>query len=417
MVAIWRWQGVAILGALTSLGGVPHEGTHAAVGPAIAPADQSPAEASKTSPAALSARADEAMAAGKHAEAAEWFERLTDAAPKSPRAWAGLVRSYDQEGRRSYGELVRVAPKSPYVSLIVADALAAVGKLPEAFALYRKVEAALPKHPGLHEAVADVYDKAGHADWAARERARTAVPDCARPSAACTFLTGDFRDTLQRTKNAQADEDWYWRVRALNQLATRALAALERLPPSVELHTVRASLAESQNRPQAAVDELRAALELTPGDRTLERRLATALYLAHDHEAMLPITQQLLAKTPDDPELQFLHGSALLEAQQIERAIPPLERAVAADPSLLQARAALGRAFVMQGKMAAAIPHLEAALPSDRDGNLYYQLAQAYQRTGRRDQARAALEKYQALRQRAETTTVATGAAPTITPP
>jgi predicted Zn-dependent protease len=387
-------------------------------GPTTESAVQSRVEANETSPAVLSARANEAMAAGRYAEAAEWFEQLTDAAPDSPQAWAGLVRSYDDEGRRSYGELQKAAPGSPYVSLIVADALAAIGKLPEAFALYRKVEAVLPEQPGLHEAIADVYEKTGHDDWAARERRRKSMPDCRRPTAACAFLKGAFRQTLQRTSNARTDEEWYWRTRALNQLATRALAALERLPPSVELHTVRASLAERQNRPQAAVVELRAALELSPGDRALERRLATALYLAHDHEALLPITQKLLAKAPDDAALQFLHGSALLEAQQVERAIPSLERAVAADRSLLQARAALGRAFMLQGKAAAAIPHLEAALPSDRDGSLYYQLAQAYQRTGRRDQARTALEKYQAIRQRAQKTTAAPGTtAPTITPP
>lgn len=409
---------MAVLGALTSFAGVPPEVTRGALAARSAPADQSRVESSQTSRATLSARANEALAAGRYAEAADWFEQLTDVTPESPQAWAGLVRSYDGEGRRSVGELQKVAPDSPYVSLIVADALATMGKLSEAFVLYRKAEAALPEQPGLHEAIADIYQKAGHADWAARERARKTTPDCARPTTACTFLKGDFQRTLQRTRSAHTDEDWYWRTRALNQLATRAFAALEQLPRSVEVHAVRAHMAESQNRPQAAVEELRRALELAPDDQELERRLATALYLAHDHDAMLPIARKLLAKAPDDPELLFLYGSALLEAQQIDRAVPSLERAVAADESLLQARAALGRAFMMQGKVAAAIPHLEAALPSDRDGSLYYQLAQAYQRAGRRDQARSALEKYQAIRQRAQTTPVATGTAtPAITPP
>jgi Flp pilus assembly protein TadD len=44
-----------------------------------------------------------------------------------------------------------------------------------------------------------------------------------------------------------------------------------------------------------------------------------------------------------------------------------------------------------------AIPHLEKALELDTDGSLYYQLGHAYQVTGKADQARAAMQKYQQI--------------------
>ena len=63
-------------------------------------------------------------------------------------------------------------------------------------------------------------------------------------------------------------------------------------------------------------------------------------------------------------------------------------------------RASLGRALLQSGDAAAALPHLLAAAAAaaddpHSDGAAHYQLAQAYQRLGRADQARVALAEYQ----------------------
>ncbi|MGH9163230.1 MAG: tetratricopeptide repeat protein [Vicinamibacteraceae bacterium] len=353
-------------------------------------------------------------------EATERFEQLTQAASESPSGWAGLGRGYEGGARQSFAELQEVAPGSPYVSLIIAEVLVANRKLPQAFALCRDAQAALPDLPGVRDTIAEIYLASGHADWAATERAnaRKRPPDCTRARAACAFLKGELAETKRLTRNARTADAWYWRTRALNQLATQAFARLEKLPPSVELHAVRARIAMDQNRPLEAVEELRAALELVPNEPGLERELAMALHLARDHEAVLPIAEKLLRTASDDPELLFLYGSALLAAQQVDRAIPYLERAVDAKGAPAEGQAALGRAFMLKGEAAAAIPHLEAALSTDEDGSLHYQLAQAYQRSKRPDDARAALEKYRAIKQRIDAQKAEAGAAPPeITPP
>ena len=43
------------------------------------------------------------------------------------------------------------------------------------------------------------------------------------------------------------------------------------------------------------------------------------------------------------------------------------------------------------------MPHLEAALETDEDGSLHFQLARAYQATGRADEARETRQKFQEI--------------------
>src|SRR5690606_10308460 len=87
------------------------------------------------------------------------------------------------------------------------------------------------------------------------------------------------------------------------------------------------------------------------------------------------------------------------QQQKVEQAIPLLERARKLAPDELSVRHALGRAYMQLGQAETAVPELEAALPIDSDGSLHYQLAQAYIQTGRRDEAKAPLAKYQELQQ------------------
>jgi Flp pilus assembly protein TadD len=58
----------------------------------------------------------------------------------------------------------------------------------------------------------------------------------------------------------------YWAIRAANRLAIEALAHLETLPPSVELHLIKAEIAQSRGAYPDAVREVREALTLAPGE-------------------------------------------------------------------------------------------------------------------------------------------------------
>jgi Flp pilus assembly protein TadD len=90
---------------------------------------------------------------------------------------------------------------------------------------------------------------------------------------------------------------------------------------------------------------------------------------------------------------------------------------VTADPTMLEAHAALGRALLQSGEAAQAVPHLEKALPTDPDGSLHYQLAQAMQRTGNAERAKVLLAEYQKRSQAATPAPTTPADASAITPP
>ncbi len=143
------------------------------------------------------------------------------------------------------------APDSPLLELVVADVAVSQEKYPAALAIYRRVLEGTPPVGGLHEAVAEIYERAGKPEWAAQERepsSRAPAAECASRVAECDFLAGKFRESLAAGVQSTSPAGRYWTIRAANRLATEAVARLESLPPSVELHLIRAELAQSGGR-------------------------------------------------------------------------------------------------------------------------------------------------------------------------
>ncbi|WP_110174085.1 tetratricopeptide repeat protein [Luteitalea pratensis] len=377
-------------------------------------------QADKDNPNARQALAEALLTLEQFAEASTQLEALVVSQPQSPQVWAALGRSYEGVAREAFAKLQALDIDSPYVWLLAADVMTIEEKYPQAFSLIRKAQVALPTLPGVHHTLARVYGASGHADWAAVEqkRAEQERPSCDTVPVACAYLTGKLEDVIARTGSASQPAALYWRARAANDLAARSFETLEKLPPSVERYVVRAGIARDQNQPLEAARQLREALKLAPGDPGIERELAGALYAARDFEGALPLLEKLYGLAPDAPDLQVALGEALLQAQQVDRAVGLLTKAVAADPSMLQARASLGRALVQSGAFEEAIPHLEKALAGDVDGSVHYQLAQAMQRTGKPDRAKALLAEYQKRSQAAAPASATTSPdVPAITPP
>ena len=327
------------------------------------------------------------------------------------------MRSYEGIAEKALNALQQQAPDSPLLELVVADVAVSQEKYPAALAIYRRVMEGAPPVGGLHEAVAEIYERAGKPEWAAQER-RADQAALRRPSAPArrgVRLSRRQVSRVARGRPAVADvrAGRYWTIRAANRLATEAVARLESLPPSVELHLIRAELAQSGGRNTEAVAEVRAALKLSPGNPVIERALAEALLQAHDTDEALPLLERLNRERPDDA-LLFMYGDALLQSQQIERAIPILERAAGAKDAPVAAHAALGRAYVQVGRYEEALPHLIVASKGDQDGDVHLQLARALQALGRAADAQKAMAEYQRLRQQAAPSGTAEKA---LTPP
>ena len=348
--------------------------------------------------------ADALLEAKRIDEAGDEYRRLTDDAANDPRAWYGLGMAYQAAAVAAFDELQRANPTSPYVSALVAETRVQRRQYHSAFFFYNEALKQLPNLHGIHAALADVYRKTGHPDWASAEDAKErALPqaDCGAHSEECQFLAGhDVPLVTKADPGAARPEALYWRVKAANELAMQALFRLGQLPPSPEMHQLRAQIARGQGQHLESVTEWRAALQMLPGNLRIRQELAASLFMAQDYKSALAECEALLQSGVTSPEVHFIAGDSLLRLEQPDKAVAHLHAALKADPKLLAADASLGLALSRLGHHAEAIPHLEKALELDDDGSLYYQLARAYQATGARDKAAAAMAKYQEVRKR-----------------
>jgi predicted Zn-dependent protease len=344
-------------------------------------------------PADVNARvmlADALLDRQQPAEAAAKFEEAAKAMPDNPRVLYGLGRSYAALAEAAFLRLEKAAPGSPEWLALGGDIELDKGQFTRAFQRYRQVLALRPGFSGIHTAIALLYEKTGHPDWAAIERSR-------EPASGAASL-----------------EPIYLEAKDYRSGAERAYARLREMPPSPEKFEAAANAQEMSGRYPEAAESWREALQLSPRNARIQQRLALALCHANDCRSALPLIEDLLARDSSSALLNYLCGTALNSAQDPGRALAYLETAVKFDGHLLPARAALGEAYLQTGKPEQAIPHLEAAMADDEDGSRHYQLGRAYRMAGKQEQAAAVLREYrEILRRRA----AADADEPRITPP
>jgi predicted Zn-dependent protease len=321
--------------------------------------------------------------------------------PDDPHAWYGLGMSYQGLAEAAFERLQKAGPASPYVSALVADTRVKRRQFRSAFLFYNEALKQLPNLHGIHAALAEVYRKTGHPEWAAEEDAKEASlppPDCKAHASECEFVAGhDVQLTNLPRGATAAAEALYWQAKAANELALQAFFRLGQLPDSVELHQLKADIARGQGQHLEAMREWRAALALKPRNAQLERELAVSLFMAGDYQAALEAARKLVKAQPGSAEIDFLVGDSLLRLEQPEQAVPFLRAALAADPGMLAADASLGLALSRLGKNSEAIQHLRKALELDDDGSLHFQLANAYRAAGDGEKARTAMAQYQEI--------------------
>ncbi len=125
--------------------------------------------------------ASASLMAGRHQQAAAEFRKVAQQAPADAKGWYGLVQSYDALSQETLDALQKTADAPLYEPLLMADALESEGKLEQAFAFYKQSLKGLPNLRATHEALARIYTKTGHAEWAAQQtaKARQLAPACA----------------------------------------------------------------------------------------------------------------------------------------------------------------------------------------------------------------------------------------------
>jgi tetratricopeptide (TPR) repeat protein len=344
---------------------------------------------------ALLELADAHLSLGRAQEAATYFTRLSELDPMHSKALQGLGLAYLALARQEFEKLPE---ESPYWYALLARSKAEQGQYRTAFHLYREALEREPSLPGAHEAIAQIYRATGHPDWAAAE-ARKATNAAVPPP------------------RAEGPALRYQRAKEFSDLALSTFERLSRLPPSAEMHELLADSYSVQSSYKSAAEELRKALTLAPADRRLEQKLATALWRNRDYEQALVTLEGLARSEPPAPEVLHQLGDTLLNLQRPNEAIPYLLACLRVNPGLLEAHASLGRAYMRSGTPEKAVVHLQKALPNDEDGSIHFQLARAYDRTGRSAEAAKAMESFERLSKADQARKQKTDSERQITPP
>jgi superkiller protein 3 len=342
---------------------------------------------------------DALFATNKFPEAADQYKKLSELETNNPHAWYGLNRSYAALADVAFQALEKAAPESAWWFALVADERVRRQQLHSAFFFYKKAAAIDPNLLGLHGSIADVYEKTGHPDWAETERQRNASEKCEAVPQTCDFFGGRYEGIVHN--GGKTPEALYWQSRSYARLAENAFQRLEQLPDNPEIHELRAGQRRVQRQYRESADEWRKAVQYAPNDEHLKEELLSSVYRAGDYPAALKLADEQLRENPSSAELNLLKGDILVASQDTAKAIPCLRTALKYDPNLLAAHRALGQAYMQAGLQSDAIPHLQAAASIDEDGSLHYQLARAFQATGKPELAKKALDEYE-RRQRAD---------------
>ncbi|PYT19011.1 MAG: hypothetical protein DMG58_37165, partial [Acidobacteria bacterium] len=257
------------------------------------------------------------LAVERFQPAADNFERLARLTPEEPQVWNGLGLSYEGLAGRSFEQLEKLALGSAYWLVLVAEARAKANQYNQAFYFYRQAHEKMPTLLGVSPAVAEIYRKNGHEDWAAVEEdkeRKLPAPSCTGASAnlECDFRAGRYHELVSRHANPNSPETYYWRTRAYNVLALQAFSRLAQLPPSAEVYDLVAEIYSRQRKYGEAAKEWQKALNVSPGNDYYRKQMAIALSKSGQYEEARPILEQLRRQAGDSVELNYWLGFTLL---------------------------------------------------------------------------------------------------------
>jgi len=190
---------------------------------------------------------------------------------------------------------------------------------------------------------------------------------------------------------AKDPEVLYLTTHYYSELALKASHDLASVAPSsAQAQQLEAEAFESQGEWDKAVTQYQRILEQNPQRHGIHYRLGR-LFLTktppNSEDAKREFEEELKID-PNSASSEFLLGEIARQAGQWGEAIPRFERAIKLDEGFVEAYLALGISMNAAGKFADAVTPLEnyvKMLPDDPAG--HYQLATAYARTGRKQDA------------------------------
>ena len=154
-----------------------------------------------------------------------------------------------------------------------------------------------------------------------------------------------------------------------------------------------------QFRPADAAEAFERALRKDETLQLARVNLAIAYLYVPDHEAARKVAEAALAEMPDSPQLNYVLGLVARGEGRAEDALPYLRKVLDKDPRDVGANLTLGQVYLQLRRFDEAVAVFEVAVAAEPyNVSAVYNLGVALNRAGRREEARAALERFQELR-------------------
>jgi tetratricopeptide (TPR) repeat protein len=180
------------------------------------------------------------------------------------------------------------------------------------------------------------------------------------------------------------------------------LRALEKVDyKSADLHALLGDAFAEQNDWAAALQEYRRAIAIDPKQAHTHFLAGLALIRQGSPGQAVGEFRTALRLDPADVSSKYHLAYSLIELDKKDEASPLLKEVIRQDPKHADAYYQLGKLQLERGDAKAAIPNLEAGTRFKPDADyIHYQLAMAYRRDSRIDDARRELKVYQELKDR-----------------
>ena len=182
-------------------------------------------------------------------------------------------------------------------------------------------------------------------------------------------------DPDQAARSTAQVVDTYREAKDYTKATQEADAALKKYPDDRAVHAVRAALFSDQNKPDAAIDELKKMLNGKDGDREVYLQMADVYQKSHDYSKMadsLNSAEKLATEKEDKTNILFLRGAMYERQKKYELAEKEFRRVLDDDPKNASAWNYLGYMLADQGtRLTEAQGYIQKALEIDPDNYAY----------------------------------------------
>ncbi len=171
---------------------------------------------------------------------------------------------------------------------------------------------------------------------------------------------------------------------------------------SAEIHALLGQAYADQNDYVAAAEEYRKSLAVNANQPETHYLLGLAVLKSGSPAEAVEEFRTALKQSPNDASKKYHLAFALIQVQQKEEARKLLDEVIKQDPKYADAFYELGKLQLEQGDVKSAIANFETGSQlSPNSDYMHYQLAMAYRRDSRTQDAEREIQIYQALKNRA----------------